>query len=468
MGYILGFNEVKESDKDIVGIKGFNLCILYKNYKVPYGFIITSRAYITFLEKTGIKDKLQKQVNRLNNTNIQDVANEMQKLIVETTIPEFISREILEKYEKIDEKKKGENPVSIRSSYISEIKHKDVNQLTFLNVKGKNNILMAIKVAWANQFTYKNIQAREQLKLGHDVKNAIIIQSMVYPEKSILAYNHDPGNNDSSKIFIKAMFGIGEGFLYPETPYDIYIVDKKEFKISEKIITRQPHSYGLNPKNGKIAKFIIGEKSKRQKLTDPEIIDIAKFVDKATKNCKTAQRLELGLIGEKLFVFQSKDLLEEIKEIIPIKNPIETIKNEVKVNVESFNKDDVIKKEDAPIEDTSSKKIIDEKLTLNNSNFDNIEKEELSEENSDCKDGKTLLEQAEEDINDEERAYDKDMEDAYIELEPEEDAELEKAIKKPSRMPEYCEDEKDSDEEEQNEDAEETDDSIFSNMTFGK
>lgn len=458
MVYVNSFDSVKESDVEYVGIKGVNVSQIYKKYNTPKGFIVSTGAFSAFIERSGIKPKIAAEISKIKTGNLHTIANEIQKLIVETPFPEFISREISDNYLNLkkDFNSKTDISVAIRSSYTKEINHKDVSQLTFLNVQNKDNVLMAIKVAWASVFTYKNMKVREELKLGHNLFNAIIIQGMVYPDKSLLVYNFNPENGDLSKIYIKSIFGIGEGFMYPETPYDSYIVDKSNFNIIKKDVVEQHFSYGLNKKNGKIAKFILNNKEISQKLNDTEIVEISKFAESITKNSSKNIRLEIGIVGEKVFIFQSKEVVIEIKPI--------------KINVlEKQKVEEIIKKEDVVIVNQPDEKI--EVFNKENNLIENIDvirtefveqiKKEMSQNNeNEFLKEKTLLEIAEDEMNDEEKSYDKDIEDAYIEL---------KDIKSDFKKQLESKEEKTNlKETEKVEEIQEPDDSIFSNMHINK
>lgn len=449
MVYVNNFDSVSEKDVDYVGIKGVNVSQIYKKYNTPKGFIVSTGAFSAFIERSGIKPKIASEISKIKGGNLHTIANEIQKLIVETNYPEFISREITDNYLNLkkDFNSKEDLSVAIRSSYTKEINHKDVSQLTFLNVLGKDNVLMAIKVAWASVFTYKNMKAREELKLGHNLFNAIIIQGMVYPDKSLLVYNYNPENGDNSKIYIKAIFGIGEGFMYPETPYDSYIVEKTDFKIIKKNVVDQHFSYGLNKKNGKIAKFILGDKEKLQKLDDTEIVEISKFVETITKNLSKTERLEIGVVGEKVFIFQSKNVFEVIKPKVEIIPKIEeVIKTENISEISKTDSEDKIEEAKiiAPVENIE---------VLRTEFVDQI-KNEISQNNeNEFFKEKTLLEIAEDEISDEEKSYDKDVEDAYIEL---------KDIK--SDFKNNISEKVEKEETEKIEEQSEPDDSIFSNM----
>ncbi len=96
----------KDLDKDsllIAGGKGVNLGIMYKqSFPVPNGFCVTAQTYGEYLERTGIKNKIKELLTGLEKENtdqLQQIAAQIQELIVSTPIPEDIAEEIMDNYE---------------------------------------------------------------------------------------------------------------------------------------------------------------------------------------------------------------------------------------------------------------------------------------------------------------------------------------------------------------------------------
>jgi len=175
MKRILWFKEIHKENIALVGGKGANLGEMFNiGLPIPNGFCITAQAYKEFIDVKGLSGKIKEILKKIdvNDTkDLQEKANEIQKLIYYSEIPKEIREEILEAYEtlcldndiKADEViKPKEVFVAVRSSATAE----DLptasfagQQATFLNVKGKE-LIDAVKKCWASLFTARAIYYR--------------------------------------------------------------------------------------------------------------------------------------------------------------------------------------------------------------------------------------------------------------------------------------------------------------------
>jgi len=109
------FKDIRKEDIALVGGKGANLGELVSaGIPVPNGFCVTAEAYYYFLEKTGIKAKLEKNLKGLNaddNKKLNSVAREIKRTIVSAEMPDDLVKQIKEAYHKL-----GGFPVAVRSS----------------------------------------------------------------------------------------------------------------------------------------------------------------------------------------------------------------------------------------------------------------------------------------------------------------------------------------------------------------
>ena len=64
--FIKWFSDLNKSSGKIAGGKGANLAEIYNlGVAVPPGFVVTAQAYKYFIEKAGIKDKIQELLSRI-------------------------------------------------------------------------------------------------------------------------------------------------------------------------------------------------------------------------------------------------------------------------------------------------------------------------------------------------------------------------------------------------------------------
>ncbi|GIW64887.1 MAG: phosphoenolpyruvate synthase [Patescibacteria group bacterium] len=330
---IVWFEEVDKNDVGLVGGKGANLGeMVNARFPIPYGFIITSKAYFDFIKESGLKNTISQLLKNLNYDNpveLQQVSKNIQELINKASLPLDLSKQILHYYENLIIKEnhyyKLKNNsffqgllkirhlykmplVAIRSSATAE----DLpgasfagQQETFLNIRGENHLLKKVKECFASLFTERAIYYRYQQGFDHDkVGLAVVVQRMIESEKSGIAFSIDPITNDKNKIVIEAIYGLGEYIVQGKVTPDHYEVDKKSFLIIKKEIKNQ--SVKLVKANIENKEIKLGKEGKKQKLTDNEIIKIALLVSDIEKHYYFPQDIEWAIENDQVYIVQSR------------------------------------------------------------------------------------------------------------------------------------------------------------------
>ncbi|OGK14191.1 phosphoenolpyruvate synthase [Candidatus Roizmanbacteria bacterium RIFCSPLOWO2_02_FULL_37_19] len=314
--HILWYKEVGKDDVERVGGKGANLGeMLNAKLPVPDGFIVTADAYFYFLEKQHLQEKIHEILKGLDHENskqLETAGEKLRDLIKKQPIPEELKKAIGKHYEIFSKKyANGHIPfVAVRSSATAE----DLpsasfagQQETYLNVQGKKDLIDAVKKCWASLFTNRAIYYRaEQGFDHHKVGLAAVIQLMVQSEKSGVAFSSDPVTNDDSTITIEAIFGLGEYIVGGQVTPDHYEVDKHNVTIKKKEIRYQNKALiKKGTRNVEVKLLKIGNK---QKLTDKEILQIAKLVKNIEKHYKKPQDVEWAIENGEVFIVQSRPI----------------------------------------------------------------------------------------------------------------------------------------------------------------
>jgi len=226
---IVWFHEVTKDDIPLVGGKGANLGeMVQAQIPVPPGFIVTADAYFNFLESNKLIDKIHKQLDNLdvNDTRkLQEVSSLIKNMISGVPLLSEMVDEIRDAYGKL-----GGGLVAVRSSATAE----DLpdasfagQQRTFLNIQGEDQVIAAIQGCWASLFEPRAIFYRHQQGFDHfKVGIAVPVQKMVQSDASGVLFTVEPLSNDTTKIFIEAIFGLGEAIVSGDITPDEYLVDK--------------------------------------------------------------------------------------------------------------------------------------------------------------------------------------------------------------------------------------------------
>lgn len=321
---IVQFSEVGKDDGKVVGGKGANLGELTKaGFPVPPGYIVTADAYFDYVKATGLEGKISKILEGLDfedTKELQKRAEEAQKLIVATPLPEALKKEIVENYKKLKESTHSEKLyVAVRSSATAE----DLagasfagQQATYLNVLGEDAVLEAVLKCWASLFEaraiyYRNDQGFDQMSVGI----AVPIQKMVNSDAAGVMFTVDPTNNDLDHVSIEAAYGLGEVVVLGAVTPDRYLVDKKTREISSKEIAKQ--TWMLTRESGssdtdklddlsKAGVTVDTHKQSEQKIDDKTIFKLFDLAMAIEKHYGKPQDTEWAIEGGRVYMVQSR------------------------------------------------------------------------------------------------------------------------------------------------------------------
>ncbi|HSW96442.1 MAG TPA: phosphoenolpyruvate synthase [Candidatus Saccharimonadales bacterium] len=307
---VVWFKEVDKNDIPLVGGKGANLGeMIQAGFPVPNGFIVTTNAYYQFIKENKLEEKIRHLINGTNFDNTKSLnktSTLIKKYMMQGNLSEKLVGEVFRAYMKLG----GEAPlVAVRSSATAE----DLpdasfagQQETFLNVQGEANLLLKIKEAWASLFDARAIFYRNDKHINHfKVGIALPVQRMVESEKSGIMFSLDPVTNDKTKIVIEAIYGLGELIVQGSITPDHYEVHKDGFKILEKKVVEQKimlEKVGAKNKEIKVS----ASKSKLQKITDEQIIFLAKIAAKLEKHYYFPQDMEWAIEKNKIYIVQTR------------------------------------------------------------------------------------------------------------------------------------------------------------------
>lgn len=312
---LVWFEDVDKNDLPLVGGKGANLGELTKaGIPVPPGFIVTTVGYFNFLEEAGLREEIEKVLEPLDTNNSQQllqISTKIKDAITSAEMPQDLADEIREAYKKLG------GLVAVRSSATAE----DLpdasfagQQSTFLNIQGEDNVVVAVQECWASLFEPRAMFYRNEHGIDHmQVGIAVPVQRMVQSEAAGVLFTMEPVTNES-KITIEAVYGLGEAVVSGEMTPDHYLVDKERFTILEKQIVEQDwqlvkRSESDSDVAGTNVKLPVSDElRKEQKLSDDEIISLAKLGAKIEDHYQFPQDIEWAKEGGELYVVQTRPI----------------------------------------------------------------------------------------------------------------------------------------------------------------
>ncbi len=336
--FVAWFSEVDKEDVALVGGKGANLGEMTKaKFPVPNGFIITSEAYYAFIRENNFSVKIKHLLETANfdkPDSLSQVSTHIKKLIIDGKLSKELVGDVFRAYSKLGTVF-DDTLVAVRSSATAE----DLanasfagQQETFLNVKGEAVLLEKIKEGWASLFNaralfYRHEQHFDNLKIGI----ALVVQRMVESEKSGIMFTLDPVTNDKSKIVIEAIYGLGELIVQGQENPDHYEVLKNDFSIiSKKAVLQKKMLKKVGAKNKEIK--LTKSQGGHQKLSDKEIIGLAKLGERLEKHYYFPQDIEWAIEKNKLFIVQTR-AVTTVNEKKQTKKAIDEIANTSRIPI---------------------------------------------------------------------------------------------------------------------------------------
>ncbi|MDP3734681.1 MAG: phosphoenolpyruvate synthase [Nanoarchaeota archaeon] len=322
MSRIAWFKDLDKDSLSVAGGKGTNLGIMFNlGLPVPPGFAITAQTYQEFIDRTGIRLRIEQFLQQLNvedTKTLQEVAQKIQKLIESAPVPEDIAEEIADNYEllgadyrKASQLVTGNNVfVAVRSSATAEDLPEASfagQQATFLNIKGREEVITAVRSCWASLFTARAIYYREKNKFPHmKVLISVIIQKMVNATHSGIMFTINPATNNAHEIVIEATYGLGEMIVGGEVNPDLYIVDKSSREI-KKIEIKKKEMAMFRTESGRNEKRAIpAAEQTRQAISDVHIKELARYGKKIEDHYGLPQDIEWAIEKDQVYIVQSR------------------------------------------------------------------------------------------------------------------------------------------------------------------
>lgn len=327
--FILLFSKISAKDIKIAGGKGASLGEMAgAKIPVPDGFVILADAFDYFLNmksraetaEVGLEIKAELSKINFNDVNsIDRASNVIRDIIDDTKIPQDLIHEIKKEFKKLKAKS-----VAVRSSATAEdskVASWAGELETYLNTTEKT-FLKNIKKCWSSLYTPRAIFYRYEKKLiDQKISVAVIVQKMIQSEISGVCFTVHPVTKDKNQMIIEAGYGLGEAIVSGQITPDSYVVNKcrdeavprlynEEFEILDINIAKQEKM--LIRKNlsqsGIVWKPILKSKQEKQKLTNKQIIELAKICRQIEKHCKRPQDIEWALARGKFYITQSRPI----------------------------------------------------------------------------------------------------------------------------------------------------------------
>ncbi|HLV47879.1 MAG TPA: phosphoenolpyruvate synthase [Aliidiomarina sp.] len=296
--FVLWYQDLGMGDVSRVGGKNASLGEMISNLAgagvtVPGGFATTSEAFNRFLEQSGVNDKIYALLDTLDVDDVKALAvagKQIRQWIIETPFQPEFEEAIRQSYEQLTA---GLTDASfaVRSSATAE-DMPDASfagqQETFLNVKGIDAVMEAIKHVFASLFNDRAISYR--VHQGYDHRGVALsagIQRMVRSDLGTagVMFSIDTESGFDQVVFITSSYGLGEMVVQGAVNPDEFFVHKPTLAAGRPAILRRTMGskkiemvYSGSTEHGQQVQVQdVDETRQRQfSLSDEEIHELAK------------------------------------------------------------------------------------------------------------------------------------------------------------------------------------------------
>jgi rifampicin phosphotransferase len=298
--YVLGLDEIAQTQSPLVGGKGANLGELSRieGVRVPAGFCVTTDAFGRIM--TAAAPLIDEQLDRLSGLEPDDrraisaLSAEIRRAIEGIVIPDDLASAAY----------------AVRSSATAE----DLptasfagQQDTHLNVVGPAEILAHVSRCWASLFTERAVTYR--LRSGFDdrkVQMAVVVQQMVFSRAAGILFTADPVTSNRKVVSIEASFGLGEALVAGLVNADVYKVRGGD--VIAKTVAAKRLAIHARPGGGTEQREIGPQSQQEPALTDAQVVRLAQLGRRIEAHFGRPQDIEWCLVDDEFQIVQSRPI----------------------------------------------------------------------------------------------------------------------------------------------------------------
>ncbi|WP_028842592.1 PEP/pyruvate-binding domain-containing protein [Thermodesulfovibrio yellowstonii] len=314
--FVIPIEKLSKDSLTIAGGKIAHLAELKNNLNLPTpdGFVITSYAFIKFLENTQLKGKISEIINSIDINKIEEIergSREIQELIINSQLPEEIENSIRTAYKELSEKTGKKCMVSVRSSAIHEDSDYSFagQYSTYLNVP-ENLISHYYKKVVASLFNRRAIFYYKTKGFSeNEMVMAVGVLRMVNARVGGVMYSKNPNNPDSNNIIINAVKGLGKLIVDGAVNAETYVISRKpELKLIEKIPSKQ-NIMLICKEEGDIEEITLPNGSDEFSLEEQEALALSKIAIQIENYYESPQDIEWVIDEDgSIFILQARPL----------------------------------------------------------------------------------------------------------------------------------------------------------------
>ena len=251
--YVAWLKDLRIADLPMVGGKNASLGEMIgelsrAHVRVPGGYATTTQAFQAFLAADGLDRRIAERIKTLDPQNVEALAKcgaQIRGWIEQAPFPQEVEKEIVSYYQTLVKETSELTSFAIRSSATAE----DLpdasfagQQETFLNIRGADHVLTAIRRVFASLYNDRAISYRAHQGYAHGaVAISAAVQRMVRSDlgASGVMFTLDTESGFRDVVFITSSWGLGEMVVQGAVNPDEFYVHKPMLAAGKPAILRR-------------------------------------------------------------------------------------------------------------------------------------------------------------------------------------------------------------------------------------
>ena len=329
--FVVWYQDLGMEDVPRVGGKNASLGEMISNLasvgvQVPGGFATTAEAFNQFLEQSGVNERIYQLLDGLDVDDVTALAKagaQIRQWVIDTPFHAEFEQAIRSAFDELCAGMGNDASFAVRSSATAE-DMPDASfagqQETFLNVRGYDHVIEAIKHVFASLFNDRAISYR--VHQGYDHRGVALsagVQRMVRSDcaSSGVMFSIDTESGFEDVVFVTSSYGLGEMVVQGAVNPDEFYVHKPTVSAGRPAVVRRNLGskmtqmvYSQEQSHGKQVTIIDVDAKARQQfsLTDAEVEELAKQAIIIEKHYGRAMDIEWAKDGVdgKLYIVQAR------------------------------------------------------------------------------------------------------------------------------------------------------------------
>jgi len=297
--------------------------------RVPDGFATTADAYRRFLGETGLAAAVDAELDGLDTddvTRLAEVGRRIRAQVLAQPFPDDLEADVRAAYARLSTGPDGQEidaSFAVRSSATAE----DLpdasfagQQETFLNVRGIDAVLTAIREVFASLYNDRAIAYRVHQGFAHaDVALSAGVQRMVRSDLGAagVAFTMDTESGFTEAVFVTSSYGLGEAVVQGAVNPDEFYVYKPSLAAGRPAILKRGVGakavkmvYTDDRTVGRTTAFVDVDEADRARLslTDAQVTELARHAVTIEQHYGRPMDVEWGLDGldGQIYVLQAR------------------------------------------------------------------------------------------------------------------------------------------------------------------